>query len=143
MINKVILIGNVGADPTINNVNVGNGVSVKVATLRLATSEKWRDKNGNPQESTQWHNVVLWRGLAQVVEKFVKKGSKIYVEGKIKTRKWTDKDGNDRYTTEIQAESVQMLGKRPDVQENAPAVASRPEPEPITAAEPVQEDLPF
>ena len=143
-VNKVILIGNVGADPDVRYLENSNTQgNAKVASFRLAISERFKDRNGETRENTEWVNVAAWNKTADVVEKFVKKGTQLYVEGKIKTRKWTDKDGNERYTTEIQADSVQLLGKRPDAQENAPAVASRPAPEPTTAAEPVQEDLPF
>lgn len=143
-VNKVILIGNVGADPDVRYIeNSNNQGNAKVASFRLAISERFKDRNGETRENTEWVNVAAWNKTADVVEKFVKKGTQLYVEGKIKTRKWTDKEGNERYTTEIQADSVQLLGKRPDAQENDPAVASRPAPEPTTAADPVQEDLPF
>lgn len=97
-LNKATLIGNVGKDPDIRTMQSGD----KVANLTLATSEKWKDKNtGEQRESTQWHNVVIWGSLADVVERFVKKGFKLYIEGKIETRKWQDQNGNDKYTTEI------------------------------------------
>jgi len=98
-LNKVMLIGNCGNDPEVRALN--NGESV--ANLRLATTEKWKDKNSNQmQEKTEWSNVVIFGKLAEIVEKFVKKGSKIYVEGKLVTKKWQDNNGNDRYTTEVQ-----------------------------------------
>ncbi|MFM1875013.1 MAG: hypothetical protein RL266_750 [Bacteroidota bacterium] len=105
-VNKVILVGRLGADPEVRSLEGGT----KVASIRLATSERYKDKNGNQQESTEWHNVVLWRGLAEVTEKYLKKGDQVYVEGKIKTRKWTDKEGNDRYSTDIVADDMTMLG---------------------------------
>ena len=107
-INKVILIGNLGKDPEIftfeNN--------VKKASFSLATTESYKDKSGNRVDSTEWHNIVLWRGLAEVAEKYLNKGSQIYLEGKIKTRAWDDKDGIKRYTTEIYGDNMTMLGSR-------------------------------
>lgn len=98
-LNKVTLIGNVGADPEVRNLTSGNAV----ANLSLATSESWKDKNsGEKKEVTQWHRIVVWNdGLISVIEKYVKKGSKLYVEGQLQTRKWQDQDGNDRYATEV------------------------------------------
>ena len=98
-INKVILIGNLGRDPEIRSMQSGN----KMASFSIATSKRWKDKNTQEQkEKTSWHNIVVFGdGLVDIVEKYVKKGSKIYVEGELQTRKWQDKDGNDRYTTEV------------------------------------------
>ena len=121
-LNKVMLIGNVGQDPEVRYLdsNPQNpGGNAKVATIRLATSERYRDRNGEQRENTEWHNIVVWRNQADVVEKFVRKGSQIYVEGKLRTRSWTDQTGNKRYTTEIVADTIQLLGRRPD-QEGAP-----------------------
>ena len=113
MINKVILVGNVGQDPEVRYTgDVNNGA--KVATIRLATSERYRDRNGNIQEHTEWHTVVVWRNTADVVEKYVKKGTQLYVEGKIRTRSWEDQTGNKRYTTEIMADTLQLLGRKQD-----------------------------
>ena len=113
MINKVILIGNVGQDPEVRYTgDASNGA--KVATIRLATTERYRDRNGNPQEHTEWHNVVVWRNQADVVEKYVKKGTQLYVEGRIRTRSWDDQNGNKRYTTDIVADTIQLLGRRPE-----------------------------
>ena len=116
-LNKVMLIGNVGNDPEVryleNNPQTP-GNNVKVATLRLATTERYRDRNGESRENTEWHTVVLWRNNADVAEKFVHKGSQIYIEGKLRTRQWTDQTGNKRYTTEVVADTLQLLGKRPD-----------------------------
>ena len=116
-LNKVMLIGNVGSDPEVrylenNPQNPQN--NAKVATLRLATTERYRDRNGELRENTEWHNVVVWRNQADVVERFVHKGSQIYVEGKLRTRQWTDQTGAKRYTTEVVADTVQLLGKRPE-----------------------------
>lgn len=105
-VNKVILVGRLGADPEVRTLESGT----KVASISLATSERYKDRNGNQQEVTEWHNVVFWRGLAEVTEKYLKKGDQVYVEGRIKTRKWTDKDGNDRYSTDIVANEMTMLG---------------------------------
>ena len=111
MINKVILLGNVGQDPEIRYTgDVNNGA--KVATIRLATTERYRDRNNNLQEHTEWHSVVVWRNTADVVEKYVRKGSQLYIEGRIRTRSWDDQNGNKRYTTEIIADNLQLLGKR-------------------------------
>ena len=98
-VNKVILIGNVGADPEIRRTQSG----APIANLRIATSESWRDRNsGERREKTEWHNVVVFNeGLCKVVEQYVKKGAKLYIEGALQTRKWQDKDGNDRYSTEV------------------------------------------
>lgn len=113
MINKAILIGNVGQDPEIRYTgDVNNGA--KVATFRLATTERYRDRNGNLQEHTEWHNIVVWRNTADVVEKYVKKGTQVYIEGRIRTRSWDDQTGNKRYTTEIIADNLQLLGKKSD-----------------------------
>jgi len=116
-LNKVMLIGNVGNDPEIRYLDSnpqGPQGNAKVASFRLATTERYRDRNGETRENTEWHNIVAWRNNADVIEKFVHKGTQIYVEGKLRTRKWTDRDGKDRYTTEIQVDNLQLLGKRPD-----------------------------
>lgn len=143
-VNKVILIGNLGADPEVRHLE--NGVTV--ANFNLATTEVFKDRTtGERREQTEWHRVVLWRGLADVVEKYVRKGSKVYVEGKLRTRKW-EKDGIDRYTTEIQADSLTMLD-RPTTGGAAPAsvpvaaAAPAPVPEPAGTAPDEVDDLPF
>ena len=128
-LNKVMLIGNVGQDPEVrylesNPQNPGN--NAKVASFRLATTERFRDRNGEPRENTEWHNIVVWRSQADVVEKFVRKGSQIYVEGKLRTRSWTDQTGAKRYTTEVVADNIQLLGRRPD-QEGAPQPGGYPQ----------------
>lgn len=112
-LNKAILIGNVGSDPEIRT--VGNGG--KVASFSLATSRSWNDQTGSKQEKTEWHKCVVWNGskgsgLADVVERYVKKGEKIYVEGEIEYRQWTDKEGQTRYTTEIRVRELMLLGGR-------------------------------
>ena len=116
-LNKVMLIGNVGNDPEVRYLesNPQNpAANAKVASFRLATTERFRDRNGELRENTEWHNIVVWRNNADVVEKFVRKGSQIFVEGKLRTRQWTDQTGNKRYTTEIVVDSLQLLGRRPD-----------------------------
>lgn len=115
-LNKVMLIGNVGADPEIRYLAGSNPQeNVKVASLRLATSERYRDRNSNEtKEVTEWHSITAWRGLADIIEKYVRKGTQIYVEGRLRTRSWTDRDNNTRYSTEIVADSLQLLGRRGD-----------------------------
>lgn len=115
MINKVILLGNVGADPEVRALDGGS----KVARIRVATTEKWTDKNGNKQEQTEWHTVTLWGGLADVVDRYVHKGSQVYVEGKIRTREY-EQNGEKRYATEIIADTLKLLGRAQDA--NQPPV---------------------
>ena len=120
-VNKVILIGNLGADPEIRHLQ--NGVSV--ANFRIATSETFKDRNtGEKREQTEWHNIVAWRGLAEITEKYLRKGSKVYVEGKLRTRQWQDKDGNQRYTTEIQADEMTLLDRPSGERQNTVAVGA-------------------
>lgn len=110
-INKVILIGNLGADPEVRYMPQGGAV----ANLNVATSETWTDKNTNEKkEATEWHRVVIYNRPAEIAGEYLRKGSKVYLEGKLKTRKWTDKDGVERYTTEIVCEEMQMLDGRGD-----------------------------
>jgi len=109
-VNKVILVGNVGKDPEIRHLDTG----VTVANFPLATSETYTAKNGEKVTTTEWHNIVLWRGLAEVAEKYVTKGRQLYIEGRIRTRNYDDKDGNKRYITEIYGDTMQMLGTKGD-----------------------------
>ncbi|MFN3916561.1 MAG: single-stranded DNA-binding protein [Flavobacteriales bacterium] len=110
-VNKVILIGNLGKDPEIRTLETG----VSVATIVLATSERYKDRNtGEQKETTDWHTVVLWRGLADVAQKYLKKGSSVYIEGRLKTRNYTDKEGNTRYVTEVLGDNLTMLGGKPN-----------------------------
>ena len=104
-VNKVILLGNIGKDPEVRETKSG-----KVVNLVLATSERYTDKSGQKQENTEWHNLVVFGKLADVVAKYVKKGDKLYVEGSITTRKWEDKEGNTRYNTDIKVRDLTMLG---------------------------------
>jgi single-strand DNA-binding protein len=108
-INKVILVGNLGQDPESRTTPGGTTVT----NIRIATSESWRDKqSGEMKENTEWHGVVLWNKLGEIAAEYLKKGSQVYIEGRLQTRKWQDKQGNDRYTTEIVASEMQMLGGR-------------------------------
>lgn len=149
MINKVILIGNVGADPEVRYLDGG----VAVANLRLATTESYKNKNGEKVDQTEWHNIVLWRGLAEVVEKYVKKGMRLYIEGRIRTRSWDDQNGVKRYTTEIYADNMQMLSFKQDMNDGGgsmpksnrtyEAPASPTMPATDTSASDDSDDLPF
>lgn len=162
MINKVILVGNVGLDPEVRALESG----VKVARVRLATTERYTDRQTNEtKELTEWHTITLWRNLADVVDKYVHKGSQLYVEGSLRTREWTDKDNQKRYTTEIVATDMKLLGRRSDAQPTSaapqtfaqpsqpsqPVVAPQPAPQPAVAPQPQQpvvpadsaDDLPF
>lgn len=107
-INKVILIGNLGRDPEVRYLPNGDAVT----NISLATTETWKDKEGTKQEKTEWHRVTFYRRLAEIAGEYLKKGSQIYVEGRLETRKWQDKEGQDRYTTEIIASEMKMLGSR-------------------------------
>ena len=158
MINKVILVGNVGQDPEIRTLETG----VKVARLRLATTERIFNRQTNETtEQTEWHSITMWRGLADVADKYVRKGSQIYIEGRLRTREWTDKDNIKRYTTEIMADDMKLLGRRQDnpgaqqsgytqPQQSAPAAqqyaqpAAQPMPsQSIPAPQDDPDDLPF
>ena len=108
-VNKVILVGNLGADPELRYTNTGTAV----ANLRIATNEQWTDKNGERQSRTEWHNIVAWGKLGEICGKYLKKGRSIYVEGRLQTRTWDDQSGQKRYTTEVVAQVMQMLGGRP------------------------------
>ena len=141
-VNKVILVGNVGQDPEVRYLDN----NTPVCNIRMATSEVYKNKNGERITSTEWHNVVLWRGLAEVADKYVKKGSQLYIEGKLRTRSWDDKDNNKRYTTEIVADVMQLLGRRPEegTQSNQAAPSeSLPEDKNQDDTEDQEDDLPF
>lgn len=119
-INKAILIGHVGNDPEVRHLEGGT----PVANFNLATSETYTNKSGEKVTQTEWHHIVIWRGLAEVVEKYVKKGAQLYIEGRIRSRSWDDKDGNKRYITEIVADTMQILGKKSDSSGDSNATAS-------------------
>jgi single-strand DNA-binding protein len=148
-VNRVILIGNLGKDPEVRSLEGG----VKVANFSLATTETYKGKNGEKVDQTEWHNIVLWRGLAEVAETYLKKGNTIFIEGKIRTRDWTDKDGNKRYTTEIVADNMVMLGGRRDQQSggeynNGPQKPEKQSPQetnepPVDLGAETGDDLPF
>lgn len=119
-LNKVLLIGNVGKDPEIRYIDNNSPTGgTKVASFPLATSERYRDRNGEQRENTEWHNIQAWRSQADYVEKYITKGAQLYIEGRIRTRSWTDQTGSKRYSTEIQADNIQILGRRTDGQGNA------------------------
>ena len=165
MVNKVILVGNVGMDPEVRTIESG----AKVARVRLATTERLFDRQANEtKEHTEWHTITLWRGLADVVDKYVRKGSQLYVEGSLRTREWTDKDNQKRYSTEILASDMKLLGRRPDGAQSGaaapqgyvaqpqggysapasqpyaqPAAQPTPTPAPIAAPAEDPDDLPF
>ena len=135
-VNKVLIIGNLGSDPEIKYTKAGD----PVANLSIATSESWKDKNsGDLQEKVEWHRVVMFSRLAEIAEQYLKKGSKVFVEGKLQTRKWQDQEGKDRYTTEVVAKEMTMLDSRSSsqAQDNSPKVESdKPKDD-------FEEDIPF
>ena len=154
MVNKVILVGNVGIDPEVRTTESG----VKVARVRLATTERIYNRQTNESsEYTEWHTITLWCGLADVVDRYVRKGSQLYIEGRLRTREWTDKDNIKRYTTEIMADDMKLLGRRSDNQQGAQPQATNAYAQPQyaqPAAQPAQspsipapqddpDDLPF
>ena len=124
-VNKVILIGNLGKDPEVRYLD--NGVAV--ANLSLATSENYKNKDGEKVTQTEWHDIVLWRGLAEIAEKYLKKGSSVYIEGKLRTNKWVDKDENTRYKTEVLADKLTMLGRSQNQEQSSESTS--------------EDDLPF
>lgn len=124
-LNKVLLIGNLGADPEVRTLQSGD----KVANIRLATSETYKNKNGERVEDTEWHRVELWGRLAEIVEQYVKKGDSLYVEGRIRTEKYTDSNNVEKYSTKIRANNIQMLSRNSNKSE--------------MANEPAEDDLPF
>lgn len=150
-VNKVILVGNLGQDPEVKYTPSGTAI----ANISIATTESWKDKNtGEQQEKTEWHRVVFFSRLAEIVGEYLKKGRQVYVEGRLQTRKWQDNNGNDRYMTEVVASEMQMLGNRqgdgaPPASRSEPsagsAPASRPGPDSRGAAgdEQFDDDIPF
>ena len=153
-VNKAILVGRLGKDPETRYMTNGEAVT----NVSLATSENYKDKSGEKQERTEWHNLVFYRRLAEVAGEYLKKGSQIYVEGRIQTRKWQDKEGKDRYTTEIRADVMQMLGSRAGAGEarggageargenrgEAPAkAAAAPAKKPAGKFDDMEDDIPF
>lgn len=150
-VNKVMLIGNIGADPDLRYMPSGNAAT----TLSLATSESWKDKQtGERQERTEWHRVVCFNRLGEIAGEYVKKGSKLYVEGSIRTRKWKDQQGVERYTTEIVASDIQMLDSKGSVSSDfaemdqsagraQPASQAKPKAAPQESFEALDDDIPF
>ena len=139
-VNKVILIGNLGADPELKYTPSG----VPVVNFSLATSESWNDKSGERQERTEWHRIVLWRKLAEIAGQYLRKGSKIYVEGKLQTRSWDDQSGQKRYTTEVVVNDMQMLDGRGETSGGSgEGVPSTPPEPPAGSDVGGDDDLPF
>jgi len=149
-VNKVILIGNLGADPDTRYMPSGSAVT----NCRIATTEAWKDREtGDQQERTEWHNIVFFGRLAEIAGEYLRKGSQVYIEGRLRTRKWQDREGNDRWTTEINTDQMQMLGGRsgsgapsaaPSSRSEAPASAAAPAAAPAAAqAEEFEDDIPF
>jgi single-strand DNA-binding protein len=145
-LNKVMLIGRLGKDPEVRTFEGG----ATKAAFPLATSEVYKDKNGQRTENTQWHNIVCWRGLAEIAEKYLRKGANVYVEGKITSRSWDDKDGNKRYTTEIVADNFIMLDKKSDsgngggsYEQQTSSAGSEGKQESAPAGDNISDDLPF
>src|SRR5690606_24062943 len=142
-INKVILIGNLGADPETRYMPSGGAVT----NIRIATSESWKDKNsGEQQDRTEWHNVAFFGRLAEIAAEYLRKGSQVYIEGRLRTRKWQDKEGNDRWTTEIIANEMQMLGGRgggAGAPAGGGAPSRREEPEMPPSSGDLDDDIPF
>lgn len=142
-INKVILVGNLGADPETRHMPSGGAVT----NIRIATTKSWKDRNtGDPQERTEWHRVVFFSRLAEIAGEYLRKGSQVYVEGELRTRQWQDRDGNDRWTTEIVANEMQMLGGRQASSEAGPmparGVAERQPPR-DSGGDDLDDDIPF
>ena len=145
-VNKVILVGNLGRDPEVRYIKDGTAV----ANLRIATSENWNDANGQKQERTEWHRIVAWGKLAEIAKEYMTKGKQIYVEGRLQTRSWDDREGNKRYTTEVRADQILMLGTRGDSggardvpsspDETRPPDSPQPPDQPFQATD---EDVPF
>jgi single-strand DNA-binding protein len=152
-VNKVILIGNLGRDPETRYMPDGGAIT----NISIATTEAWKDKNGDKQEKTEWHRVAFFGKLAEIAGEYLKKGSQVYVEGRLQTRKWQDKDGQDKYTTEIVANAMQMLGSRQGMGGAAPDMGERDagasSPRPAAAGKPAaktggkfddfEDDIPF
>ncbi len=144
-VNKAILIGNLGKDPEVRHLENGTAV----ANFSMATSESYKDRNSGERKTiTEWHNIVLWRGLAEVAEKYLKKGDQVYIEGKLRTRSWEDKDGNTRYTTEVVGDNMTMLGSRGSSAEKDPEAVGSAEATAVANEEAISsdeetDDLPF
>jgi single-strand DNA-binding protein len=147
-VNKVILVGNLGADPELRYTNTGTAV----ANFRIATNEQWTDKNGEKQERVEWHQIVAWSKLGEICGKYLKKGRSVYIEGRLQTRSWEDQQGNKRYTTEVVAQTMQMLGRPGEGADSADGGNTQWESRsggppmdemPVAAAGASDDDLPF
>ena len=150
-VNKVILIGNLGRDPEVRYMPSGDAV----ANISIATTETWKDKNGEKQEKTEWHRVAMFGKTAEIAGEYLKKGSQVYIEGRLETRKWTDKEGQERTTTEVRADRMQMLGSRSGgsermapLEDDTPRAAAAPAKKTGGAAkgsslEDLEDDIPF
>ncbi|OOF79646.1 single-stranded DNA-binding protein [Rodentibacter ratti] len=142
-VNKVIIVGHLGNDPEIRTMPNGDAV----ANISVATSESWTDKNtGERRELTEWHRIVFYRRQAEICGEYLKKGSQVYVEGRLRTRKWQDQNGQDRYTTEIQGDMMQMLGSRPQnsaAGQHQPSQQMANQPNPVPPMDGFDDDLPF
>jgi single-strand DNA-binding protein len=142
-VNKTILLGNLGKDPELKFLPNGDAV----CNFSIATTDSWKNKDGTKQEKTEWHNIVLYRKLAEIAGEYLRKGSSVYIEGSLQTRKWTNKEGQERYTTEIIGNSMQMLGSKSSQSTNVPDVPEAKESEEYTrgsaAVEGADEDVPF
>jgi single-strand DNA-binding protein len=132
-INKVILVGNLGADPETRFTATGAAIT----GIRIATSESWKDKQGEQQERTEWHSITFFGRLAEIAGEYLRKGSQVYVEGRLQTEKWQDKDGNDRYTTKVIANEMQMLGAKSEQAQRTKPERTQP------ADDGFQDDIPF
>jgi|AMFO01.1.fsa_nt_gi single-strand DNA-binding protein len=130
-VNKVILVGNLGRDPELRTTPNGNSV----VTFTLATNERWTDRDGQRQERTEWHRIVVWGRQAETLNEYLRKGRQVYVEGRIQTRKWKDRDGNDRQTTEIVAQRVVLLGSRAEAEVTATPVGPPEEDVPVRSVD--------
>ena len=144
-VNKVILVGNLGKDPEVRHLENGTAV----ANFPIATSESYKDRDGNRVDQTEWHNIVVWRKLAEIAENYLRKGSQIYLEGKLRTRSWDDPQGNKRYTTEVVADTFTMLGRREENQsvQGGANLSSQPNQQTLqegaNTAPDDEDDLPF
>ena len=141
-LNKVMLIGNVGKDPEPRHLENGT----MLVTIAVATTERYKDRSGEVKEQTEWHNVICWRTLAEIVEKYVRKGTQVYVEGKLRSRSWEDQNGQKRYVTEIVADVLRLLGRKPEQAAMIPSTTTASKPAPADPMEGIGaplDDLPF
>ena len=138
-VNKVILVGRLGKDPEVKYTQTG----VPVARFTLATDESWKDQGGEKQQRTEWHNIVAWRKLAEICGQYLNKGKLVYIEGRLQTRSWEDKEGNKRYTTEVQADNMVMLSARTDEARQEKGAAAAASSNSGFEAEITDEDVPF